>query len=289
MSLLKKGGYTSYVSTRSEDDSVIDHEIQNVSSSRVYIFGNDRAEEVGIEDGSVEMTELRPRSRNKRSYASTKIASKQSKKTETIDREIQPSDTIQSFSLQYGCTIAELRRVNNLYSDQDFYALTTIKIPVQPHGILTEVSDKKQKPPPLKIPGNQPSTSGADNENENDESDYDDMEPNGECVRTVSIRSALDSPNSFLQHMDNDLKLICKSTPLRKSNLDEVTRTLTINCINPIKLRKQQEKTLGAACGIGWKGVLVLVFIVGIVLPGFVAFLYLRKKYTDQDQSSGNS
>ncbi|PFX30946.1 lysM and putative peptidoglycan-binding domain-containing protein 4-like [Stylophora pistillata] len=289
MSLLKKGGYTSYVSTRSEDDSVIDHEIQNVSSSRVYIFGNDRAEEVGIEDGSVEMTELRPRSRNKRSYASTKIASKQSKKTETIDREIQPSDTIQSFSLQYGCTIAELKKVNNLYSDQDFYALTTIKIPVQPHGILTEVSDKKQKPPPLKIPGNQPSTSGADNENENDESDYDDMEPKGECVRTVSIRSALDSPNSFLQHMDNDLKLICKSTPLRKSNLDEVTRTLTINCINPIKLRKQQEKTLGAACGIGWKGVLVLVFIVGLVLPGFVAFLYLRKKYTDQDQSSGNS
>lgn len=107
MSLLKKGGYTSYVSTRSEDDSVIDHEIQNVSSSRVYIFGNDRAEEVEIEDGSVEMTELRPRSRNKRSYASTKTASKQSKKTETIDREIQPSDTIQSFSLQYGCTVCD--------------------------------------------------------------------------------------------------------------------------------------------------------------------------------------
>lgn len=289
MSLLKKGGYTSYVSTRSEDDSVIDHEIQNVSSSRVYIFGNDRAEEIEIEDDSVEMTELRPRSRNKRSYASTKTASKQSKKTETIDREIQPSDTIQSFSLQYGCTIAELKRVNNLYSDQDFYALKTIKIPVQPHGILTEVSEKKQRPPSLKIPGNQPSSSGVDNDDENDESDYEDMDPNGECVRTVSIRSALDSPNSFLKHMDNDLKLICKSTPLRKSNLDEVTRTLTINCINPIKLRKQQEKTLGAACGVGWKGVIVLVFVVGILLPGFIAFVYLRTKYTDQDQSSDNS
>lgn len=185
--------------------------------------------------------------------------------------------------------IAELKRVNNLYSDQDFYALKTIKIPVQPHGILTEVSEKKQRPPSLKIPGNQPSSSGVDNDDENDESDYEDMEPNGECVRTVSIRSALDSPNSFLKHMDNDLKLICKSTPLRKSNLDEVTRTLTINCINPIKLRKQQEKTLGAACGVGWKGVIVLVFVVGILLPGFIAFVYLRTKYTDQDQSSDNS
>lgn len=96
-------------------------------------------------------------------------------------------------------------------------------------------------------------------------------------MRTVSIRSALDSPNSFLQHMDNDLKLICKSIPLRKNNLDEVTRTLTINCINPIKLRKQQEKTLGTACGIGWKGIIVIVFVVGILLPGIVGFLYLRK------------
>lgn len=183
--------------------------------------------------------------------------------------------------------IAEIKRVNNLYSDQDFYALKTIKIPVQPHGILTEVSDNKQRPPPIKIPGNQPSTSGDIND-DNDESDYEDREPNGECVRTVSIRSALDSPNSFLQHMDNDLKLICKSTPLRKNNLDEVTRTLTINCINPIKLRKQQEKTLGAACGIGWKGVIILVFVVGILLPGIVAFLYLRKQFTQEDLSSNN-
>lgn len=121
MSLLKKGGYTSYVSTRSEDDSVIDHEIQNVSSSRLYIFGNDRTEEVEIEDDSVEMTELRPRSRNKRSYASTKTASKQSKKTETIDREIQPSDTIQSFSLQYGCTVCDFNTYFNLICST-FYA-----------------------------------------------------------------------------------------------------------------------------------------------------------------------
>lgn len=104
MSLLKKGGYTSYVTSRTEDDDS-SVEIQNVSSSRVYIFGNDRAEEVGMEDSSVEMTELRPRSRNKRSYASTKTAAQQSRKTETIDREILPNDTIQSFSLQYGCTV----------------------------------------------------------------------------------------------------------------------------------------------------------------------------------------
>lgn len=115
MSLLKKGGYTSYVSSREEDDPSV--EIQNVPSSRVYIFGNDGADEVGIEDSTVEMTELRPRSRNKRSYASTKSAPQQSRKTETIDREITPNDSLQSFSLQYGCT------VRNLYCNQVYLYL----------------------------------------------------------------------------------------------------------------------------------------------------------------------
>ena len=175
-----------------------------------------------------------------------------------------------SFFLQ----VAELKRANGLYSDQDFHALKTLKIPVQAHGLLTEIPDKKQKPALLKITKNEASTSTDIDDN----SDYEDIQTNRDCVRTVSIRSALDSPNSFLEHMDNDLKLICKSTPLRKTNLDEVTRTLTINCINPLKLRKQQDKSLGTACGIGWKGLIIIVFFVGILLPGIIAFIYLRKK-----------
>lgn len=103
MSLLKKGGYTSYVSSRPENDPAA--EIQNVSSSRVYIFGNDEADETGIEDSTLEMTELRPRNKNKRSYASTKSGPHQSKKTETIDRDVLPTDSLQSVSLQYGCTV----------------------------------------------------------------------------------------------------------------------------------------------------------------------------------------
>jgi len=106
MSLLKKGGYTSYVSSRPENDPAA--EIQNVSSSRVYIFGNDEADEMGIEDSTLEMTELRPRNKNKRSYASTKSGPRQSRKTETIDREVLPTDSLQSVSLQYGCTVRKL-------------------------------------------------------------------------------------------------------------------------------------------------------------------------------------
>ena len=104
MSLLKKGGYTTYVSSRTENKGQA-AEIQNVPSSRVYIFGNDGADEIGIKDTTLEMTELRPRTKNKRSYASTNSSAQQYKKTETIDRDILPNDSLQSFSLQYGCTV----------------------------------------------------------------------------------------------------------------------------------------------------------------------------------------
>lgn len=123
-----------------------------------------------------------------------------------------------------------------------------------------------------------------DDDVDDDKSDYEDCEPNEDCIRTVSIRTAIDSPNSFLKHMDNDLKLICKSASIRKHDLDEVARTLTVNCINPLKVRKQQEKTLGTACGIEWKGIIVTVFIIGIILPGIIAFWYLhvRQKLKDR-------
>ena len=104
MSLLKKGGYKTYVSSRTANEFE-PHEIQNVASSRVYIFGNDGHDEIGVDDSTLEMTELRPRSKTKKCYASTKAATQKYKKTETIDREILSNDSLQSFSLKYGCTV----------------------------------------------------------------------------------------------------------------------------------------------------------------------------------------
>jgi len=161
----------------------------------------------------------------------------------------------------------EIKRVNNLYSEQDFHALQRIKIPVQPHGILAEEDEKqKNKPEPLNL---NPLTSGI-NGTFNDESDED----NGHDVRTISIRSALDSPHSFLRNMDEDLKMICKGASLRKANLDEVARTLTVTCIHPLKLQAQ-KRDLGHVWGIGWKGFAVLGFVIGIIVPGIIAAVWL--------------
>ncbi|XP_053202080.1 lysM and putative peptidoglycan-binding domain-containing protein 3-like [Panonychus citri] len=46
-----------------------------------------------------------------------------------IFHRIEKGDTLQGIALKWYCSLHELKRVNNLVSDQDFHALAVIKIP----------------------------------------------------------------------------------------------------------------------------------------------------------------
>lgn len=41
--------------------------------------------------------------------------------------------------------VADLRRINKLYNDQDFYALKTIRVPIREHGLFTEASEREKR------------------------------------------------------------------------------------------------------------------------------------------------
>jgi len=56
-----------------------------------------------------------------------------------VEAEVQPGDTLQSLSLKYNVPLAELKRVNNLLTEAEFYALKRIKIPVKTASLLTEI------------------------------------------------------------------------------------------------------------------------------------------------------
>ena len=178
--------------------------------------------------------------------------------------------------------VGELKQANNLYADQEFYALRKLKVPIRPNGVLSEaLEEQKRRPTPLNLQDNHFQASGSgetadlhcDDTSEADESECE--------VRTLSIRSALDSPNSFLRHMDNDLKKICQSTSVRKDNLEEVARTLTVNCIRPLK---KQERNHGTFCGLGWKGFLVVALLVAVLVPLIVAWYIYCRVYADSKQ-----
>lgn len=64
---------------------------------------------------------------------------RQQTRDQTIETDIQPADTILSISLKYNVPLAELKRVNNIIRDDEFYALKRIKIPVRPTSLLNEL------------------------------------------------------------------------------------------------------------------------------------------------------
>lgn len=56
-----------------------------------------------------------------------------------VEAEVQPGETLASISLKYNIPVGELKRVNNIYSDTQFYALKRIRIPVKTASLLTEI------------------------------------------------------------------------------------------------------------------------------------------------------
>ena len=62
-----------------------------------------------------------------------------SPRDQTIECDIQPSDTLLSLTLKYNIPLAELKRVNNILQESEFYALKRIKIPVKPASFLKDL------------------------------------------------------------------------------------------------------------------------------------------------------
>jgi len=62
-----------------------------------------------------------------------------SPKDQTIECDIQPSETLHSMSLKYNIPVAELKRVNNIILENEFFALKRIKIPVKPSSFLKDL------------------------------------------------------------------------------------------------------------------------------------------------------
>ena len=58
---------------------------------------------------------------------------------QTMDCDIQAGETLISLAFKYNIQVAELKRVNKILRDTEFFALKKIKIPVQSTSLLTEI------------------------------------------------------------------------------------------------------------------------------------------------------
>ncbi|CAH1797965.1 unnamed protein product [Owenia fusiformis] len=255
-----------------------DAEIQNCKSTNVYIFGSSDVDEAELKDNIMEMTEMRSRGNSSGKRSSTHVTVEE--EPVFLERNVNEGDTIQSIALQYGCPVSELKRLNNLIQDQDFFAKKVIKVPIKRHGLLTELIEKENKEnknskirlnPNSGAVGGEPFVSVEDDYA--DQSDNSDSEGRGLLVRTLSIRDSLGTQSreahDFLKAMDKDLLKIQNSTKTQKDTLQEVTTALTCKRIQPLK------KADGADCGMRWWTIVGVMFLIGLVTP-LAYFLYIE-------------
>ncbi|XP_074935810.1 LOW QUALITY PROTEIN: lysM and putative peptidoglycan-binding domain-containing protein 3 [Phalacrocorax aristotelis] len=204
-------------------------------------------------DEEGEVSELRPRGREKvrRSASRDRLDD-----IVLLSRDIQEGDTLNAISLQYCCSVADIKRVNNLINDQDFFALRSIKIPVKKFSVLTEthVSPKGRAVlrPALCSP------------------EMQEASPSDKF-------SANETAGNFLKEVDRDIEEIVKCNDTKRENLDEVVSALAAQQIcfeTDGKAKKCKDPYYGADWGIGWWTAVVIMLIIGIVTPVFYLLYY---------------
>ena len=188
--------------------------------------------------------------------------------------------------------VAEIKRINNMMQDQDFYAFTKIKVPLKKYSFLTEVVNKSAD--------NKASNSIAEHRTWNgtvvdetlDSTDHESafQDTDTECnlsdpetqrlliKKSLSIKQNINSQSReakrFLRNMDKDLTKICQSARSNRNSLNEVVSVLTDRTIQP--LRRKKTYFNGADCGVTWWSISLCVLICVIVIP-LLIMLYLWK------------
>lgn len=228
----------------------------------------------------------------------------------TID--ILPSDTLQSLALHYRCSVNDIKRINSLISEQDFYARKTIKIPVQKFSLLTSPSERTT----LEHATNRNHHTSVDDlvpisplhtvkvvlDNDNEpqgktpQSDQTGTSTTGDehfdSLESVSLKSANNcrtqatennDASGYLKKLDKDIRQTVKKTDFQMDHphyseaLEEVLSS--IQYYPELRTPNASDKKLhGADCGIKWWTVMICFFIVLLVVVFLAVFEYNRSK-----------
>ena len=153
--------------------------------------------------------------------------------------------------------MADIKRVNGLFHDQDLFALKTIKIPVPKHSFLTEASadlsgprGETQSPLPVSSPPHQDGKARA---------------PPG-----------LQEVSDFFKDVDHDIEKLTQSSDQRGDIFPYPTSGLSarpgVRGRGGVAAAGQ-----GGAWGLQWWNLVVAMLLIGVVLPIFYA-VYLKTK-----------
>lgn len=148
--------------------------------------------------------------------------------------------------------VSQLKRINNLQNDQDFYALTYCRVPVRRFGLLHESSS-----PPTVVNLNDQSLNNASS-----------------SIANLSQQGHI----AFLTAMDNDLASMrtkvehLLETPTATLVLDQPTTKMMIRTTKPIS----ELNCDGADCGCKLWHIVTVIILIALFVPLVYVYIYIK-------------
>lgn len=213
------------------------------ADGQVYMFKRRPNEStVSSDDEELSVMEMRPRVYQDQDRL---------RNIQLLEREVLDGDNLNKLALQYGCKVADIKRVNNLMQEQDLFALKSIKIPVQKHSFLTEtyadLSDPQEE-----MPHSSPTP----------------VMPQDRARAQPHLQEVTD----FLMEVDHDIeKLIQTTNDQDEDFLDNSEKQQRFG------FRGHRLTSHGADWGIHWWNAVVAMLLIGIVLPLFYVIYFKTK------------
>lgn len=185
-----------------------------------------------------------------------------------VEKPIRPQETIQAFAIRYRVPVcifiyfssinakiflsqvSQLKRLNNLQNDQDFYALTYCRVPVRRFGLLHESSSSTI------------------------------VDLNEQLTINTSLPITQQNHHAFLNAMDHDLASM-------RAKVEQLIETPTTTLIpdqpkTTMMMRSSTTKPIselscdGADCGCKfWHIVLAIIFI-ALLIPLIYIYVYIK-------------
>ncbi|KAG6456523.1 hypothetical protein O3G_MSEX009776 [Manduca sexta] len=184
-----------------------------------------------------------------------------------IEAQVQEGDTLQAIALRFYCSISELKRINHIHKDNEIFARRTIKVPVTPYSVLTELIPVAQNEPV-------PSTS-SEIPNSIQELIHNGV-PQTNVSQTQDDHCAIDC-NAVVMNSTVTPAVIPYTDAEPIEQFTEDTQLLPKEKI-PVEAVVVKEFTShGADFGLKWFHLLGLVVILGIIVPILYIMLKIDK------------
>lgn len=224
---------------------------------QVYMFRRRQDDSADSSDEELNVMELRPRGR---------LEHEQDKAgcLQLLEREVSDGDNLNKLALQYGCKVADIKRVNNLIQEQDLFALKCIKIPVKKHSFLTEDCTGLNDPQLETLKSPTP------------------PQPHDKPEASSSGRPHLQDYTDYLKVVDHDIEKLIQTTDTHEEFFSESAARS-----HKFGLRGQRLTSYGADWGIQWWNAVVAMLLIGIILPIFYV-VYFKTKNTGVSALDGS-